>query len=77
MTEPAATLARIAALLDLTFDPAALQLFVTMQLSGNSGRSGEQFALRPRREVRKTIQREMHDSADYRALCARLDYDPT
>ncbi|MEH6645929.1 hypothetical protein [Sulfitobacter sp.] len=45
-----------------------------IQLSGDSGRSGQSIAPRPRREVPDDIDNSRGHAPQYAALCARLDY---
>ncbi len=46
-------------------------------LSGNSGRSGNQIAPRPRREIPESLKTEHRNSPSYDALCVRLGYNPS
>lgn len=75
VADPAAGLERICGHLDLPYDPLSIDLIGAIQISGDSGRSGNSIAPRPRRTVPPQIEAE-RDGALYIQLCAQLGYDP-
>ena len=74
--DPEAVLRQMCGYLDLDVSPLATDLIGAARLSGDSGRSGDTIAPRPRREIPDEIAAERRDSAAYEALCARLGYAP-
>lgn len=75
VADPQAGLARICDHLDLPFEPLSIDLNGAIQISGDSGRSGNGIAPRPRRTVPPQIEAQRGDSR-YIQLCAQLGYDP-
>lgn len=75
VADPQAGLARICDHLDLPFEPLSIDLNGAIQISGDSGRSGNSIAPRPRRTVPPQIEAQRGDSR-YIQLCAQLGYDP-
>lgn len=73
--DPAAELTKLCQILNLPFNPAVLDLFPIVRVSGDSGRSGAQIAPRPRRPVPGEIERQRTGEA-YRSLCRRMGYEP-
>lgn len=71
---PAAVLAEIARTLALPYAPAALELFPSVVLSGDSGRSGAEIVERARRPIPDAIARELRDCPPFDELCRRLGY---
>jgi len=67
---------RMCALLDLPFDPGALDLIGVFQLSGDSGRSSTQIGPRARRSVPEAIARQAAESPAYARLCKAIRYQP-
>ena len=76
VAHPARTMEHICALLSLPFDAHFETHMSLSRLSGDSGRSGQKIAARPRRPVAFELRREMGQSQAYAALCAALEYDP-
>lgn len=74
--DPDAVLRQMCAHLELDFSPLATSLIGVVRLSGDSGRSGETIAPRPRREVPEDIAADRRESHHYEALCVRLGYTP-
>lgn len=74
-TDPETVLQQMCAALDLTYSPLATALIGAIRLSGDSGRSGERIAPRPRRPVPPGIEAQ-REGRSYQALCARLGYAP-
>jgi hypothetical protein len=72
--EPTRGLASLTTSLALPFDPAALERFGRIALSGDSGRSSGTIAVRPRRAVEPELIRELGASVHYSSLCERLAY---
>lgn len=60
----------------LNYKPGAGDLIDVVRLSGDSGRSGDIIASRPRRKLETSLIAEMNSSPAYTTLCDRLDYDP-
>jgi hypothetical protein len=75
VADPAQGLRALCDTLRLPFDPAALDLFRIIRISGDSGRSGFEIAPRPRRDLSPEIAAG-RDTGAYQALCARLGYEP-
>jgi hypothetical protein len=75
VADPAQGLRALCDMLRLPFDPAALDLFRIIRISGDSGRSGFEIAPRPRRDLSPEIAAG-RDTGAYQALCARLGYEP-
>lgn len=61
--------------LEIDYIGGAEELLPIAHLTGDSGRSADTIAFRPRRAVPSWIS-ESFDSENYRTLCKRLDYDP-
>jgi hypothetical protein len=76
VVDPEAVLAQICDILDLPFDPLALDLIDLHRLSGDSGRSSGHIAPRARRDVSEDLAGQARRSAAYAALCADMCYDP-
>jgi len=74
VAEPARGLAQLTTALELPFDPAALERFSRVVLSGDSGRSSAVLEARPRRAVEADLRHELGASARYAELCDRLAY---
>jgi hypothetical protein len=58
----------------LPFRDDFAKLFDVFRLTGDSGRSGKTIQPRPRRPIGDGLAREASDSANYRRLCAQLQY---
>ncbi len=76
LTDPQAGMQRICARLDLTYAPEFPDRFAAIRLSGDSGRRGDEIAIRPRRPVPEGLVRLSQSDPAYRDLCTRLGYDP-
>ena len=76
VADPDTVLRQICALLDLPFNPCAVEVFSLVQISGDSGRSGSLIASRPRRAIPESLRPALAESAAYHSLCAKLGYDP-
>lgn len=74
---PEETMQQACTILDLRYNPEFTQLFPALRISGDSGRSGEVIAPRPRRGVGQALREAAADSPSYAALCDLLGYDPT
>lgn len=72
---PETTLEQMCGHMSLPFTPLALDLMSTVFLTGDSGRTGDIIAARPRRDIPDDIETERASQA-YIALCQRLEYDP-
>lgn len=73
--DPETVLREICRLLDLPFSPLAIDLFSVVRVTGDSGRSGQRIAPRPRRSLPDDMRMTCARSDDYAALCNRLGYD--
>lgn len=73
---PDETTRQMAAELALAYDPDWKKALPAIRLTGDSGRSGDRIAPRPRRSVPDDIAAEAERSDRYRELCSRLDYAP-
>lgn len=63
--------------LELAFNPHWQDILPATSLSGDSGRRSNEIALRPRRTIRPSLQKEIEKGApEYERLCQRLGYDP-
>lgn len=60
--------------LQIPYDSAFTDTFFVHQLSGDSGRKGDQIGLRPRRSI--PVDVDVKGSKAYLELCNRLRYDP-
>lgn len=76
VTTPETVLSEICAVLDLPFNPDAIDLIEALRLSGDSGRSGATIAPRPRRAVPDDIATAARNAPGYQALCNAMGYDP-
>jgi hypothetical protein len=74
--DPAATMQRICRALQLPYADDFATLFSVFRISGDSGRSGDEIALRPRRAEASALMPEVSESGAYRLLASRLDYGP-
>lgn len=76
VADPEAVLKQICDILDLSFDPLALDLIGLFRFSGDSGRTGGTIAPRARRTVPEDLASQAGSSPAYEALCGGLGYDP-
>lgn len=74
LDDPEAVMQRICAALDLAYDPAFRELFVTVQLSGDSGRSSPILTKRPRRRCPDALLDEVQASPAFGKLLGRMGY---
>lgn len=74
VADPTRGLAQLTTTLQLPFDPAALERFGRVVLSGDSGRSSAVLEVRPRRPVEADLCRDLVASTRYAELCERLAY---
>lgn len=72
--DPEQALTHLCEDLSLRYSKDALMLLTQVQLTGDSGRKGNQIAPRPRRAVPDWIAEEASQSASYKRLCDRLGY---
>ena len=72
---PDTVLKEICDALQLPFQPGMEAILPAVRISGDSGRSSNRIAPRPRRPVPEALEQEARDSEVYRDLCARLGYD--
>lgn len=73
--DPEAQLARICGVLGLPYRPGFEDLLMVSAMSGDSGRSGQRIAPRPRREIPADIRAAIPQSRALAALCDRLGYE--
>lgn len=76
VADPETVLIQMSELLDLPFNPMALDLLSVVRLSGDSGRASTKIALRPRRKLPADLEDARGQSPAYNALCDRLSYAP-
>lgn len=76
IAEPAVSMQRLCAVLDLAYVDTFAQTFPAIKLSGNSGRGGQVLIAHPRRPIPEATAVERLTSKAYAKLCGRLGYDP-
>lgn len=74
VASPDAVMTNICAALDLPFTPGVESLISIVSITGDSGRSSNEIAHRPRRDVPDDVHAEIAESAAYKTLCRRLGY---
>lgn len=73
---PAGRMQWLCAVLDLAYNPGFIDIFPVLHLSGDSGRSGNRIAHRPRRPLPPIVTAEDLERPAYQTLCRELGYDP-
>jgi hypothetical protein len=63
--------------LELVYNEDFLDLIELVKLTGDSGRSSDQVARRPRRPIDDALAAEIRGSANYATICEKLNYDPS
>lgn len=76
VADPNAETKRLTAALALPYVPNWQDILPAIQLTGGSGRSGNEITLRPRREIPDPIVKQLENSPAYRTLCGLLGYNP-
>ncbi|EIC22619.1 sulfotransferase family protein [Thiorhodovibrio frisius] len=74
VAEPAAVMPRICEALALGYNPDFTDTFAVIELSDNTGRSGDLISPRPRRPHLPALEQEARDSEPFMSLLTRLDY---
>ena len=74
--DPAECMSTICRILGLSFNPAFLEVYDAINLTGNSGRKGLVVELRTRRQAAERLMEEAHALPAYVLLCNKLDYSP-
>jgi len=74
--EPKDTARSMTECLGLPYSAEWISILPNIQLSGNSGRSGDEISERPRRPIPEALAEEFKFTPSYVALCERLGYDP-
>lgn len=74
--DPDRVMREICEALYLPYNPDWKSLISTVKLSGDSGRSGNRIAPRPRREISDALLEQAVESQSYGRLCKKLGYDP-
>lgn len=74
--DPPGGMRRICQALELQYVDEFAALFSAFRISGDSGRSGDEIALRPRRAEATALLSQVRKSATYRLLASRLGYGP-
>jgi hypothetical protein len=74
LSDPAATIRHLCDLLELPFQEDFGSLFSAFRISGDSGRSGDVIAARPRGEQAHALLSEANEISAYRLLASRLGY---
>ncbi len=77
ISDPEGRLSWSCEILRIPFNPEFRNLFQAVQLSGDSGRRGDEITPRPRRPISDDVARQLSNSPSYNQLCERLDYDPS
>lgn len=75
-TAPEATMRRICEILDLPYAEDFATLFSEFSISGDSGRSGSDIQVRPRRPEATALLGDSHRIPSYGLLASRLGYGP-
>ncbi|SER10622.1 hypothetical protein [Thalassovita taeanensis] len=75
VADPEQVLAQMSEILNLPFNPMALDILQVIRLTGDSGRAGVRISSRPRRQVPAELETERAESLGYKALCDRLSYE--
>lgn len=76
VTEPEHHMRRLFEVMDLSYSANIPDLFDSVVLTGDSGRSGSSLDLRERKSVDENTRRQMKRSKRYIRLCERLEYNP-
>jgi len=76
VANPNAEAKRLTAELALPYVANWQDILPAIQLTGESGRSGNDIAQRPRRDIPDNIANQLKDSLAYQTLCERLGYNP-
>lgn len=74
VADPKRSLEEISQILDLPFNPSALDSIDLMAFSGDSGRKSRRIKKRPRRDIPDDIAEQIVENSTYDTLCARLGY---
>jgi hypothetical protein len=74
VAEPAAAMQQICASLALAYNPDFADVFPAIQLSGDTGRSGDLISPRPRRPHPPSIMEQARGSEPFMTLLSRLGY---
>jgi hypothetical protein len=75
VADPASAMQRICHILELPYADGFASLFSAFRITGDSGRSGEEIAMRPRRTDALAIMSEANEISAYGLLASRLGYD--
>lgn len=73
--EPNGSIARITELLQLSYSESFIDTFSTVNMTGDSGRSGTTICERPRREVPDALQQQIDSSSSFRKIADIFGYD--
>lgn len=74
VADPQTTMQRLCTAFMLSYHPEFADAFTVIELSGNSGRSGDTISARPRRAHSPTLEQEAQNSEVFQRLLARLEY---
>ena len=74
VAQPQIFMEKIAKILDIDYSPDFEDIFSIFNVTGDSGRSGDQINKRDRREVNEELQSEIESSSNYNKLKALLQY---
>lgn len=74
VAHPQIFMEKIAKILDIDYSPDFEDIFSIFNVTGDSGRSGDQIKKRDRREVNEELQSEIENSSSYNKLKAILQY---
>ena len=73
--DPSSSIERIAATLKISFADSFIDTFSTVNMTGDSGRSGTTISERPRREVPDTLQQQINNSSSFKQIADMFGYD--
>jgi hypothetical protein len=74
IAEPQTSMERLCSVLDLAYEPGFLDVFAAFTLTGGSGRTANQLAVRTRRPEADALRAEAKASVAYRELLDLLGY---
>lgn len=73
--EPNSSIARIAVLLQISYSDSFIDTFSTVNMTGDSGRSGTTISERSRREVPDALQQQIDSSSSFKKIADMFDYE--
>ena len=76
VAQPDQVAEQMTTILDLSMSPQRKTIVPSIELTGDSGRSGKKISPRGRRNVPVDLMKECESSEAFISLCSRLNYDP-